>query len=178
MGRVFAFVAVVSLAIFPGILIAGSDHSVSRGVRHSSRVRRRVAKSKHRTKSHRRRRHQRRARRRTYQLHPTAERYKQIQQALVSKGYYRGEIDGKWGPDSISALQRFQTDQGIENEGKITALALIGLGLGPKHTNALPPGVSPEKQASADDSEISEEKQAPASPSPSDEMTPDPPRAN
>jgi peptidoglycan hydrolase-like protein with peptidoglycan-binding domain len=64
-------------------------------------------------------------------------RYKQIQQALKDKGYYHGEIDGKWGPESVSALQRFQTEQGIENEGKITALGLIGLGLGPKHAHAI-----------------------------------------
>ncbi len=64
-------------------------------------------------------------------------RYKQIQQALKDKGCYHGEIDGKWGRESVSAPQRFQTEQGIENEGKITALALIGLGLGPKHARAI-----------------------------------------
>jgi len=95
-------------------------------------------------------------------LHPTAARYKQIQRALADKGYYYGKIDGKWGPQSISALQRFQTEQGIDNEGKITALALIGLGLGPKHTHSVVPVVSPETTASDDDSEISEGKQEPA----------------
>lgn len=95
-------------------------------------------------------------------MHPTAARYKQIQQALADKGYYHGEIDGEWGPQSISALQRFQTERGIENEGKITALALIGLGLGPKHTHSIVPVLSPETAASDDDSEISEEKQEPS----------------
>jgi peptidoglycan hydrolase-like protein with peptidoglycan-binding domain len=110
-------------------------------------------------------------------LHPTAKRYKEIQQALANKGYYRGEIDGKWGPGSTSALQRFQTDQGIENEGKITALALIGLGLGPKHLNALQPGASPEERSPADDSEISEREQTPTSPR-DDDPSADPPRVN
>jgi peptidoglycan hydrolase-like protein with peptidoglycan-binding domain len=93
-------------------------------------------------RSHTRRKHSRRrrhVRRPRYQLHPTVARYKQIQQALKDKGYYHGKIDGYWGPNSVSALQRFQTEQGIENEGKITALALIGLGLGPKHAHAITP---------------------------------------
>jgi peptidoglycan hydrolase-like protein with peptidoglycan-binding domain len=70
-------------------------------------------------------------------LHPTLARYKQIQQALKDKGYYLGAVDGNWGPESVSALQRFQTEQGIDNEGKITALALIGLGLGPKYKHVI-----------------------------------------
>jgi peptidoglycan hydrolase-like protein with peptidoglycan-binding domain len=56
---------------------------------------------------------------------------------LKGKGYYLGAIDGQWGPESISALQRFQTARGIDNEGKITALALIGLGLGPKYNHVI-----------------------------------------
>jgi peptidoglycan hydrolase-like protein with peptidoglycan-binding domain len=86
-------------------------------------------------------------------LHPTLARYKQIQQALASAGYYDGEIDGQWGPKSVSALQRFQTEQGIANEGKITALALIGLGLGPKHKHMTLPIAPPGTAQPADDSE-------------------------
>lgn len=86
-------------------------------------------------------------------MHPTVQRYKEIQQALADKNYYDGEIDGKWGPRSVSALQRFQTDRGIENEGKITALALIGLGLGPKHTYTIEPATSAENKKPASDSD-------------------------
>ena len=71
----------------------------------------------------------------SYQLHPDAERYKQIQQALADHGYFKGEVNGQWGDDSIDALKRFQADQKLPNDGKISALALIGLGLGPKHDN-------------------------------------------
>ncbi|HEY7305930.1 MAG TPA: peptidoglycan-binding domain-containing protein [Bryobacteraceae bacterium] len=174
----FAFVAVVGLATFSGMSFAWADQPVTRRVRHRTRARKRVARSRHPSKHRvRRRRYHRRARRRTYQVHPTAERYKEIQQALANKGYYRGEIDGKWGPGSISALQRFQTDQGIENEGKITALALIGLGLGPKHVNALQPGASSEERITGNDSEISERERTPASPGDHD-ATPNPPRMN
>ncbi|HLH04778.1 MAG TPA: peptidoglycan-binding domain-containing protein [Bryobacteraceae bacterium] len=69
----------------------------------------------------------------SYQLHPDAERYQQIQQALAERGYYKGPVDGNWNDDSVDALKRFQTDQKLEPDGKINALSLTGLGLGPKH---------------------------------------------
>jgi peptidoglycan hydrolase-like protein with peptidoglycan-binding domain len=66
------------------------------------------------------------------QRQPTPERYTEIQQALVDKGYFSGKADGLWGPDSVAALKRFQEDQKLEATGKINALSLIRLGLGPK----------------------------------------------
>ncbi len=69
----------------------------------------------------------------SYQSHPDPERYQEIQKALAEKGYFKGEVNGTWGDDSIEALQRFQTDQKLPNDGKISALTLMGLGLGPKH---------------------------------------------
>jgi len=67
------------------------------------------------------------------QREPSGARLKEIQNALVEKGYFRGEPDGKWGPSSAEALKRFQEDQNIEATGKINSLSLIGLGLGPKY---------------------------------------------
>lgn len=69
----------------------------------------------------------------SYQQHPDPERYQQIQQALADRGYFKGEVNGQWGDDSVDALKRFQADQKLDNDGKINALTLIGLGLGPKH---------------------------------------------
>jgi hypothetical protein len=69
----------------------------------------------------------------SYQLHPDPERYQQIQQALADKGYYKGEVNGQWGDDSVDALRRFQTDQKLDGDGHVTALSLTNLGLGPKH---------------------------------------------
>lgn len=69
---------------------------------------------------------------RARQLQPTPERYKEIQQALASKGYLSGEPTGTWNQDSADALRRFQEDQKINPSGKIDALSLIALGLGPK----------------------------------------------
>src|SRR4051794_16966251 len=69
----------------------------------------------------------------SYQLHPDAERYTQIQQALADRGYFKGAVDGQWGEDSVDALKRFQADQKLPDDGKLGALTLTGLGLGPKH---------------------------------------------
>lgn len=68
-----------------------------------------------------------------FQLHPDPERYQEIQKALADKGYFKGEVNGVWGDDSVDAMKRFQADQKLEPDGKINALTLIGLGLGPKH---------------------------------------------
>lgn len=65
-------------------------------------------------------------------LQPTPERYKEIQQALASRGYFTAEPDGNWGPASTEALKRFQHDQKLVEDGKIGSLSLIALGLGPK----------------------------------------------
>ena len=63
---------------------------------------------------------------------PTPQRYMEVQQALADKGYYSGPIDGNWDSECVSALKRFQEDQNIVVDGKLGALSLIALGLGPK----------------------------------------------
>jgi peptidoglycan hydrolase-like protein with peptidoglycan-binding domain len=73
---------------------------------------------------------------RSFQQAPTADRYKEIQQALASKGYFKGEPNGAWGPESADALKRFQSDQNLMPDGKIGSLSLIALGLGPKRMTA------------------------------------------
>jgi Putative peptidoglycan binding domain len=73
---------------------------------------------------------------RSYQQAPTPDRYREIQQALVSKGYLQGEPSGQWGADSADALKRFQADQNLMPDGKINSLSLIALGLGPKRLTA------------------------------------------
>jgi peptidoglycan hydrolase-like protein with peptidoglycan-binding domain len=73
---------------------------------------------------------------------PSPERFKEIQTALASKGYFKTEPDGNWGPASIDALKRFQHDQNLVEDGKIGSLSLIALGLGPKRE----PVVEPEQK--------------------------------
>lgn len=73
---------------------------------------------------------------------PTPDRYKEIQQALADRGFYKGGVNGTWGPDSVGALKAFQVSQKLTDDGKINALSLIGLGLGAQHTYvpaAVPP---------------------------------------
>ena len=78
------------------------------------------------------------------QLHPDPQRYQEIQRALADRGYFKGEVNGQWGQDSIDALKHFQADQKLPDDGKINALTLVGLGLGPKHDGsaASSPGTS------------------------------------
>lgn len=68
----------------------------------------------------------------TVQQQPTPDRYREIQEALASRGYFSGTPDGTWGADSVDALKRFQRDQNLPDDGKIGSLSLIALGLGPK----------------------------------------------
>jgi peptidoglycan hydrolase-like protein with peptidoglycan-binding domain len=80
---------------------------------------------------------------------PTADRYREIQQAMADKGYFKGNVDGQWNQDSVDALKHFQTDQNLPAEGRLDSLSLIGLGLGPKRMTAqsAPPAAQPiEKQ--------------------------------
>jgi hypothetical protein len=77
---------------------------------------------------------------RNRQTTPTPERYKQIQNALVAKGFLSPEdASGQWGQDSTDALKKFQAAQNIQSTGKIDSLSLIALGLGPRHDDATPP---------------------------------------
>jgi hypothetical protein len=73
-----------------------------------------------------------------YQVHPDPERYQEIQKTLSDKGYFKGEVNGHWAGDSVDALKRFQADQKLEPDGKINALTLSALGLGPKHDGSAP----------------------------------------
>lgn len=66
------------------------------------------------------------------QTAPTAERYKEIQQALADKGFYTGPVNGEWGSESVTALKNFQEASNIAADGKLGSLSLIALGLGPK----------------------------------------------
>lgn len=68
------------------------------------------------------------------QAQPTSDRYKEIQTALSQKGYLHGEPSGVWDADSIDAMKRYQKDQNLDADGKLSSLSLIGLGLGPKRS--------------------------------------------
>jgi len=70
---------------------------------------------------------------RNNQRSPSPERYKEIQEALASKGYLQPDTaSGVWDTSSMSALKKFQEDQNLEPSGKLDSLSIIALGLGPK----------------------------------------------
>jgi len=120
--------------------------------------------------------------RRNAQSAPTPGRYQEIQQALASRGYYTGPVDGKWNSDSVDALKRFQTDQNLTPDGKLTSLSLIAMGLGPRRANGTAPpkgppaspGTQPPGSLSARPAtsgapvSVQQSNPAPASPSPAD----------
>jgi peptidoglycan hydrolase-like protein with peptidoglycan-binding domain len=83
------------------------------------------------------------------QQQPTPERYREIQQALIDKGYLQEPATGVWGPDSVAALKRFQAEQKLEPAGKLDALSLIQLGLGPKREAASQNGRLPPPEPKA-----------------------------
>jgi len=78
--------------------------------------------------THRRRRHH--YRREPTQKAPTADRISEIQSALARGGYFKGDPNGKWDANTVAAMQKFQSSQGLDPTGKIDALSLQKLGLG------------------------------------------------
>jgi peptidoglycan hydrolase-like protein with peptidoglycan-binding domain len=83
---------------------------------------------------------------------PTADRYKEIQQAMADKGYFKGNVDGQWNQESVDALKHFQADQNLPAEGRLDSLSLIGLGLGPKRMTAQSaPAAAPPPAAPSDE---------------------------
>jgi hypothetical protein len=81
------------------------------------------------------------------QQQPTPDRFREIQQALADKGYFKGPVDGNWGPESTEALKRFQQEQNLDPDGKLSALSLIALGLGPRHGTASAEAAKPPDAA-------------------------------
>jgi hypothetical protein len=77
---------------------------------------------------------------RNRQAAPTPDRYKEIQEALATKGYLQpGDATGRWDQASVEAMKRFQAEQKLDSTGKINSLSLIALGLGPKHESPSTP---------------------------------------
>ena len=76
---------------------------------------------------------------------PSADRYREIQQALADKGFFMGEASGTWSSESAEALKTFQRSQNLDADGKLGSLSLIALGLGPKRVIAAQ-NISPSQQ--------------------------------
>ena len=101
----------------------------------TSAARKSTTSSKKKTTSSKRRRSRSSRGYRAGQQQPTKERLAEIQRALQERGYLtEAQVTGNWDAASIEALKRFQGDENIKADGKISALSLIALGLGPKRS--------------------------------------------
>jgi peptidoglycan hydrolase-like protein with peptidoglycan-binding domain len=64
-------------------------------------------------------------------------RAREIQQALIREHYLSGEPTGQWDSATVSAMQKFQGDQGWQTKLTPDSRALKKLGLGPDYSNAI-----------------------------------------
>jgi Putative peptidoglycan binding domain len=74
--------------------------------------------------------HKHSSRREPFQKAPTPNRISEIQTALSRGGYFEGNPNGKWDSSTVSAMQRFQSANGLNSSGKIDATTLQKLGRG------------------------------------------------
>ena len=52
-----------------------------------------------------------------------------VQTRLSTLGYYRSAIDGVWGSGTLSAVKRFQSDNGLKSDGEVGSATARRLGL-------------------------------------------------
>ena len=110
--------AVLSCALLAATLIAAPQSSSSSG-----------STATHTTKK-KKSSHHHSSRREPFQKAPTASRISEIQTALSRGGYFEGEPNGKWDSNTIAAMQKFQSANGLNSSGRIDATTLQKLGLG------------------------------------------------
>ena len=60
-----------------------------------------------------------------------------IQQALIREHYLSGEPSGQWDSTTLSAMQKYQADQGWQTKLMPDSRALKKLGLGPDYSDAI-----------------------------------------
>jgi hypothetical protein len=53
-----------------------------------------------------------------------------VQSDLAREGYYRGVIDGVYGPQTRVAITRYQSNHGLQVTGSLTTATLQSLGIG------------------------------------------------
>jgi hypothetical protein len=65
------------------------------------------------------------------------ERVTQIQQALIREHYLSGDANGNWDTTTLTAMQKYQADQGWQTKLMPDSRALKKLGLGPDYSGAI-----------------------------------------
>jgi hypothetical protein len=81
------------------------------------------------------------------------ERATEIQTALIKQGYLSGEPTGRWDDQTVSAMQKLQSDNGWQTRITPDSRALIKLGLGPNDAASAPSAAvaSGDSKASSQD---------------------------
>ncbi len=65
-----------------------------------------------------------------YENRPYHYNYYDLQVVLAREGYYDGDVDGIWGPQSRSSLRRYQVDQGWRNDDQVDGRLIVNFNLG------------------------------------------------
>jgi peptidoglycan hydrolase-like protein with peptidoglycan-binding domain len=100
-------------------------------------------------------------RREPFQKAPTTSRISEIQTALSRSGYYQGDANGKWDSSTVSALQKFQSENNLNPSGKLDATSLQKLGLGSSTAGLNPPTPPQRNTPAAGNSATGKTQQAP-----------------
>jgi hypothetical protein len=61
--------------------------------------------------------------------HTTDNTIRRAQEALNDQGYNVGRVDGRWGPNTQSAVRRFQAKSGLTESGTLDSSTLSALGV-------------------------------------------------
>jgi len=68
----------------------------------------------------------------------SADVVRNIQSRLRGLGFYPGPIDGIWGPEMQTAIERFQQGRGLQPNGQLTPATITAMGLDPNNLSAPP----------------------------------------
>ncbi len=107
-----------SAVAFPALTLAGTTRATTAHSASASASKKKPAKKR------------RKSSRQSSQKAPTSDRITEIQSALARGGYLQGDPTGKWDSTTVAAMQKFQSSNGLEANGKLDALSLQKLGLG------------------------------------------------
>lgn len=78
-----------------------------------------------------------------------AEQVKAVQQALKDKGMDPGEVDGKMGPKTQSALREYQKKEGLKESGRLDTETMAKLGVAKtSDSGTTTPSASPSTSSS------------------------------
>ena len=53
-------------------------------------------------------------------------------------GFYRGGVDGTWGPGTQTAIERFQQGRGLQATGQLNPATAQAMGLDPNNLEYMP----------------------------------------